>query len=174
MRRRVSSQAGFTIIEVLIVLATAGLIMLIVFEAIPTLTRNSRNNQRKQDVQTILEAVSHYMLNNSGNMPQACGASSQQPCTAPNQGLQYAKLTFYDATTTGKVVISPVNIDSGITNTVSAPDNTEKVVVANYNKCDPDNAGHATTAAAGYRDVVALYTLEGGNNSITAMCQEMN
>ena len=42
-------EEGFTIIEVLIVLAIAGLILLIVFLAIPALQRNSRNTQRKND-----------------------------------------------------------------------------------------------------------------------------
>ena len=41
---------GFTIIEVMIVLAIAGLIMLIVFLAVPALQRNQRNTARKQDV----------------------------------------------------------------------------------------------------------------------------
>jgi prepilin-type N-terminal cleavage/methylation domain-containing protein len=37
---------GFTIIEVMIVLAIAGLIMLVVFLAVPSLQRNSRNEPR--------------------------------------------------------------------------------------------------------------------------------
>jgi prepilin-type N-terminal cleavage/methylation domain-containing protein len=37
-------EAGFTIIEVLIVLAIAALILLIVFLAVPALQRNARNN----------------------------------------------------------------------------------------------------------------------------------
>jgi len=41
---------GFTIIEVLIVLAIAGLILLIVFIAVPALQRNARNTQRKNDI----------------------------------------------------------------------------------------------------------------------------
>ena len=44
---------GFTIIEVLIVLAIAGLIMLIVFLAVPALQRNSRNTQRTNDASLI-------------------------------------------------------------------------------------------------------------------------
>jgi prepilin-type N-terminal cleavage/methylation domain-containing protein len=40
---------GFTIIEVMIVLAIAGLIMLVVFLAVPALQRNSRNTQRNND-----------------------------------------------------------------------------------------------------------------------------
>lgn len=60
---------GFTIIEVLIVLAIAGLIMLIVFLAVPALQRNSRNTQLRSDVSSILGHVNEYMSNNSGDVP---------------------------------------------------------------------------------------------------------
>lgn len=62
-------EQGFTIIEVLIVLAIAGLIMLVVFLAIPALQRNSRNNQRTTDVANILGAVGEYVSNNNGQLP---------------------------------------------------------------------------------------------------------
>src|ERR1700749_2754140 len=62
---------GFTIIEVLIVLAIAGLILMIVFLAVPALQRNSRNTQRKNDVQSILGAISEYESNNNGALPAA-------------------------------------------------------------------------------------------------------
>ena len=42
------SNQGFTIIEVMIVLAIAGLILLIVFLAVPALQRNGRNTTKKQ------------------------------------------------------------------------------------------------------------------------------
>ena len=41
--------AGFTIIEVMIVLAIAGIIMAIVFLAIPAIQRSNRNTQRRSD-----------------------------------------------------------------------------------------------------------------------------
>ncbi len=59
-------ESGFTIIEVLIVLAIAGLIMLIVFLAVPALQRNSRNNQRTADASRISAAVSECLNNNNG------------------------------------------------------------------------------------------------------------
>ncbi len=65
------STEGFTIIEVLIVMGVFGLITVIIFLALPALQRTSRNNQRKQDVQTVLELVSRYELNNSGNVPDS-------------------------------------------------------------------------------------------------------
>jgi prepilin-type N-terminal cleavage/methylation domain-containing protein len=59
---------GFTIIEVLIVLAIAGLIMLIVFLAVPALQRNSRNTQRANDASRALAAINECLSNNSGNL----------------------------------------------------------------------------------------------------------
>lgn len=60
---------GFTIIEVLIVLAIAGLILLIVFLAVPALQRNSRNTAIKNDAQNVLGGVSEFMGANNGKLP---------------------------------------------------------------------------------------------------------
>lgn len=62
-------EEGFSIIEVLIVLAIAGLIMLIVFLAVPALQRNSRNTQRRNQISGYLGAVNEFMSNNNGNLP---------------------------------------------------------------------------------------------------------
>jgi prepilin-type N-terminal cleavage/methylation domain-containing protein len=60
---------GFTIIEVLIVLAVAGLIMVIVFLAVPSLQRNSRNMQRKNDIGLIAAAITSYKTINPLSVP---------------------------------------------------------------------------------------------------------
>lgn len=67
---------GFTIIEVLIVLAIAGLILLIVFLAVPALQRNSRNTQRRSDASKLLGAVTEWSNNNNGNMPATAAETS--------------------------------------------------------------------------------------------------
>lgn len=59
---------GFTIIEVLIVLAIAGLIMLIVFLAVPALQRNNRTTQRTNDASKILAAVGECLSNRNGQV----------------------------------------------------------------------------------------------------------
>jgi prepilin-type N-terminal cleavage/methylation domain-containing protein len=59
---------GFTIIEVLIVLAIAGLIMLIVFLAVPALQRNSRNTQRNSDASLIASAANECLSNRNGTI----------------------------------------------------------------------------------------------------------
>lgn len=43
-------QRGFTIIEVVLVLAIAGLIFLVVFLAVPALQASQRNQQRTSDL----------------------------------------------------------------------------------------------------------------------------
>src|SRR5215207_5569821 len=61
--------SGFTIIEVLIVLAIAGLILLVVFLAVPALQRNARNTTRREDTGNVLSAVTEYVANNGGTLP---------------------------------------------------------------------------------------------------------
>ena len=63
-------QEGFTIIEVLIVLAIAGLIMLIVFLAVPALQRNSRNSQRSADASKIAAAISQCLSNKNSQVDE--------------------------------------------------------------------------------------------------------
>jgi prepilin-type N-terminal cleavage/methylation domain-containing protein len=60
-------QEGFTIVEVLIVLAIAGVIMLVVFLAVPTLQRNSRNTQRRADVSHLGGVLNEWIGNHQGS-----------------------------------------------------------------------------------------------------------
>lgn len=60
---------GFTIIEVVLVLAIAGLIFLMVFLALPALQRGQRDTQRKDDMARLQTAVLNYTSNNKGNLP---------------------------------------------------------------------------------------------------------
>jgi prepilin-type N-terminal cleavage/methylation domain-containing protein len=62
-------EQGFTIIEVMIVLAIAGVIMLVVFLAVPALQRNNRNVQLKNAAAAILGAINEFETNNNGQLP---------------------------------------------------------------------------------------------------------
>ncbi len=64
---------GFTIIEVLIVLAVAGLIMAIVLIAIPQLQRNQRNTARREIIGRIKTELDSYTGNNNGRIPTTTG-----------------------------------------------------------------------------------------------------
>lgn len=62
-------QKGFTIIEVVLVLAIAGLIFLIVFLALPQLQRSRRDTQRRSDAGRVLSELENYASNNNGVYP---------------------------------------------------------------------------------------------------------
>ena len=60
---------GFTIIEVVLVLAIAGLIFLMVFIALPALQRSQRDTQRKTDLARAVVSLTSYTANNRGALP---------------------------------------------------------------------------------------------------------
>lgn len=60
---------GFTIIEVVLVLAIAGLIFLMVFIALPALQRNQRDTQRRNDLSRVQTAIQSYQTNARGALP---------------------------------------------------------------------------------------------------------
>lgn len=63
------AKKGFTIIEVVLVLAIGGLIFLMVFIALPALQRSQRNTQRRNDIDRFAQAVIEYQKHNSGELP---------------------------------------------------------------------------------------------------------
>lgn len=62
---------GFTIIEVVLVLAIGALIMLMVFIALPALQRNQRDNARKNDVSRLQSEINNYKSRNRGSLPSS-------------------------------------------------------------------------------------------------------
>lgn len=160
--RSASGRAGFTIIEVMIVLAIAGFITLLVFQAIPALQRGNRNSSRKQDVARLLGAVSRYELNNSGSMP-VCAAGACGGVFMNN-----LKLNYYDP---AKVAAEPVPAGSA---TARADPDSEAVVIKNHYICDYSTVPvTASSKGAGYRDVVALYKVESGNGNFLDQCMQL-
>jgi prepilin-type N-terminal cleavage/methylation domain-containing protein len=70
MSKQELKQKGFTIIEVVLVLAIAALIFLMVFIALPALQRSQRDNARKNDVSIVSGAITSFAGNNrSGSVP---------------------------------------------------------------------------------------------------------
>ncbi len=63
------TKKGFTIIEVVLVLAIAGLIFLMVFVALPALQRGQRDTQRRDDVSRVVSQLQSYATNNRGALP---------------------------------------------------------------------------------------------------------
>ena len=68
-QRQINSKKGFTIIEVVLVLAIAALIFLMVFIALPALGRSQRDTQRRDDLSRMAAALTNYQSNNAGSNP---------------------------------------------------------------------------------------------------------
>lgn len=89
---------GFTIIEVLIVLAIAGLIMLVIFLAVPALQRNQRNNARQSDANLVVAAVNDCVTNRNG-VVASCQAIGANAVVAPTNANQLTGTPTYGAGT---------------------------------------------------------------------------
>ena len=69
-------QRGFTIIEVALVLAIAGLIFLVVFLALPALQNSQKDTARKQDVGRVVSALESYATDHQGALPTPSGSGA--------------------------------------------------------------------------------------------------
>jgi prepilin-type N-terminal cleavage/methylation domain-containing protein len=87
-----NKQQGFTIIEVMIVLAIAGLIMLIVFLAVPALQRNSRNTQRSNDASRTVAAINECATNHNGQLDSCNDANELSAYITLGQNQQLTAL----------------------------------------------------------------------------------
>ena len=154
---------GFTIIEVLIVLAIAGLILLIVFLAVPALQRSSRNTQRKNDASAISSAVANFIDNNGGTLPASVGGTSPSllicgsSCTG---NTETAHLGFYD----------PANVSTQTSATLPTAD-TNKVVIVLDDTCNSTNTG-VNAANSNSRSAAIVYWTENGTSTPPTQCVE--
>ncbi len=131
MNTKLKNQSGFTIIEVLIVLAIAGLIMVIVFLAVPALQRNSRNTQRNNDASRYAAAVNECLNNKNGD---------ETLCDSGGVDATYIDLsTLQQLTASGSV-------------------GTEALLLTYGTVCD--NAGTTATAGGGNRSFTVTYQVE--------------
>jgi prepilin-type N-terminal cleavage/methylation domain-containing protein len=125
---------GFTIIEVLIVLAIAGLIMLIVFLAVPALQRNQRNTARNSDASRWAAAVTECLANRNNTSTGVCDGA-----VAAN--------------------LNVGNLSQLTTATAGGAGSTVSVGIVFNAACNTTNAGTGG-AVASTKSFAVLYTLE--------------
>lgn len=155
MKKQETKQKGFTIIEVVLVLAIAGLIFLIVFLAVPALQRSQRDTQRRNDIGRLLSQVSQYQSNNQGQVPGSKSGSSpsQQITDFVDRYLKVGDDRFDDPTTN-----QPYNLVIGNGTTRPGAEEYGKVHYYLNARCN----GEEVTAGAGGRNVAVVTPLEGG------------
>lgn len=155
-----NSMSGFTIIEVVLVLAIAGLIFLMVFIALPQLQRAQRDTQRRSDLDRFAAGITQYQTNNNGKIP------SKQDDFGTNNGENFVK--GYIVGTNGKVdedFVDPTSGDmykivfSGATGdgAKSPTDLDGKIYYYTNARCDGENV----VKGNGSRTYAAVYKLEG-------------
>ncbi len=86
-----NTRRGFTLIELLLVIGIIAILASIVIVAInPTKQlADARNAQRRSDVNTILNAVYQYAIDNNGSLPTCIDTSAKGVCTGGSSCSSY-------------------------------------------------------------------------------------
>ncbi len=110
MKTLLRSQKGFTLIEILLVVAAIAILAGIVIVAINPAKQlgDTRNAERKSAVNTILNAVTQYAVDNNGVLPAGVGTTTVEICaTGAPSCVGFADLTVL--TTNGRYLVSIPN-----------------------------------------------------------------
>lgn len=151
--QQTGKQKGFTIIEVVLVLAIAGLIFLMVFIALPALQRSQRDTQRRNDLSRVQTAVQSYKTNARGSLP-----AEGEWDTFQDKYLVAGGDTFTDPNGNDYIVVPTSTTAFPATPDFEAsPRNIYATVGA---KCATD--GSTVTTGQGNRKVAFRMILEGG------------
>ncbi len=164
MNKNLQQRKGFTIIEVVLVLAIAALIILMVFIAWPALQRTQRDQARKNDVALIGSIVGTYKSNNRGNLPNACQLSK----LAYDQGTNIYKAEECSGTDQrGDIVSTGSSLQGGGDGKFT--EDTGKVYYLTAHKCGANNK--ASSGATG-RQAAVVYAVE-ANGTPAPQCQDI-
>ena len=180
-KQNINNKKGFTIIEVVLVLAIAGLIFLMVFVALPALQRSQRDTQRRDDMARFLSQLNQYQSNNNGKVPSDTSFSESaykdfidkylkvggDTFTDPSTGSDYhvIKLTKCTSGACDSTTTSSTTNGTGTGDTNAKGDSMGEISIYTNAKC----AGEKPEYIQGDRKIAITIKLEGagvycGNN----------
>lgn len=181
------AKGGFTIIEVVLVLAIAGLIFLMVFLALPALQRSQRDSERQRALGNVTAQIQKYQQNNRGQLPadsqevpareggdeldldSTWPCSSTTPVTAGTAGPANCFIRNYmnGADAQFNEWIDPTGysyglhiqtLTSGSSMMLGNADYADHIVyILKHARCDGEQAVYSSNS----RDFVVMYKLEG-------------
>ncbi|MDO5481236.1 MAG: type II secretion system protein [Candidatus Saccharibacteria bacterium] len=171
MKNKNNNKSGFTIIEVVLVLAIAGLIFLMVFIALPALQRSQRDTQRRDDMSRLSSQITQYQANNRGQTPKndtttynatgtkydrtTVAANCKSWCSFINNYMLAGGDTFDDPDGTAYTITDHGDITGNVAVTVTSMDHS--IHIYHKAKC----AGETVEPATGTRQLAIRYKLEG-------------
>ena len=144
-----NNQKGFTIIEVVLVLAIAALIFLMVFIALPALQRSQRDTQRKSDVSRLQTAIQNAQSSNRNQIPTLDSAFIDSYMKVGGEEFNDPDGTPYKF---------EANADNGYTPTTFV---AGKLIYTLKAKCE----GEKVVTGQGAAKVAVQYKLEGGGTT---------
>lgn len=152
MLNKIKNSRGFTIIEVMIVLAIAGMIILVVLLAVPAVQRNARNTAIKNDASAVAGGITEFESNNGGSVPTDVSGTGTVNISGTSGAATNAKVqgstvvTFLPSTKTAPVSTGPA---------------AGNIVVLAGHKCESGGTYTAgTTGDANTRSVAIYYSTE--------------
>jgi len=153
--KRTENNKGFTIIEVVLVLAIAGLIFLMVFIALPALQAGQRDTARKSDVSNVAAAVNSFSSANRGTFPDTAALGTQLEAVTTGSVTTYGSLS-------NNITAVSVNISKPADFTAA----DGEITVYKGMKCGTNSSGGKGTLVAGTaRGYATVTQLEGGNKT---------
>lgn len=169
-KRKITTKAGFTIIEVVLVLAIAGLIFMMVFLALPALQRSQRDTQRSDDIARLQAAINSYQANNRGRLPegngtvsvnQETGAVNEDKSSAKNWGSFYTRYLLVGKGTASDTFEDPSGGPYALYVTecgssVGAGENCGMQVADKVFDDQASGTGYGTTDDSGFRNVITI------------------
>lgn len=147
---RLRRSGGFTLIEITVVLAIAGLMMVLVFLALEQGNRNKRDDAREADAARYLSAAKQWLANNSGVLPA-------------NQADAQAIASQY-ITAGGAAFVAPDGTPWNILWGTGTPASADDMLVSSAASCGGAGGGSQDESVNHSRQIAVVVQLESGGN----------